>query len=429
LALIRIPYGKEEMVFEIPDRNLLGFVEHAQVSRVEDVPAATELALGNPISSERLSEVVNPNDRVVIAATDLTRPCPDHVIIPAILNELNVGGVPDDRISIVIGLGLHRPMDDREITHKFGVEIARRVKIVNHDPLTSEKLVNLGASSRGAPMVVNKSVAEADFLISTGIVEPHAYAGYTGGRKTVAIGCAGEGTIGYLHSPKILDDPGTRLGAIRSNVFHEIATELALKAGLDFIVNVVLLSEMETVGVFAGKPIEAFEQAVELADRTFKVEAPEPADIVIAGVGWPKSTNLYQASRGASNILFVPKPIVKDGGIIITPAPCEEGVGLGVGERRFYEAFSSAKTLDDVIHEARTRGFPPGAHRAYVLAKALKRADLVIVASKIPEKVEKMHMKAARDMGEAMRIAFEKCGRDATVLVVPKSLLTLPVAD
>jgi len=400
-----------------------------EVSRFEDVSAATELALGSPILSERLSEVVKPNHSVVIAATDLTRPCPDRVIIPPILNELNASGVPDDKISIVIGLGLHRSMDDREINHKFGEEIARRIEILNHDPATSEKLVDLGESSRGAPMVVNKSVVEADFLISTGIVEPHVYAGYSGGRKTVAIGCAAEGTIGYLHSAKILDDPGTRLGAIESNVFHETATELALKAGLDFIVNMVLLGERVAVGVFAGKPIEAYERAVELADRTFKVQVPEPADIVIAGVGYPKSANLYQASRGASNLLSVAKPIVKDGGVVITPAPCEEGVGLGMGERRFYEAFSSAKSLDDVIYDAKTRGLPPGGHRAYVLAKALKRADLIVVASKIPDKVEKMHMRAARDMDEAMRMAYGKCGRDATVLVVPKSLLTLPICS
>lgn len=320
-------------------------------------------------------------------------------------------------------------MNDEEIVHKFGAEIARRVRILNHDPVASEKLVDLGTSSSGAPMFVNKSVAEAGFLISTGIVEPHVFAGYSGGRKTVAIGCAGERTIGYLHSPKILDDPNTRLGATKGNVFHTAATELALKAGLDFIVNTVLLSETETVGVFAGKPVETFEQAIKLADRTFKVKVPEPADIVIAGVAWPKSANLYQASRGASNLLFVPKPIVKDGGVVITPAPCEEGVGLGMGEKAFYDAFSSAKTLDDVICQAKTKGFPPGGFRAYVLAQALKRADLIMVASEIPEKVEQMHMKAARDMNEAMRMAFEKCGRDATVLVVPKSMPMLPVAE
>lgn len=428
MTRVRIPYGKREIAVDIPDKNLLGIVEPGRAPHIEDVSTATQLALDSPLSSNRLSKVVRPNDKVVIAATDLTRPCPDHLVIPLILNELNTGGVPDGRISIVIGLGLHRSMDDREIIHKFGAEVARRVKILNHDPVTRERLVDLGASSRGSPMVVNKSVAEADFLISTGIVEPHVYAGYSGGRKTIAIGCAGEETIGYLHSTKILDDPGTRLGAIKSNVFHETATEIALKTGLDFIVNIVSLGEMETIGVLAGKPIEAFAQAVKLADKTFKVEVPEPADIVIAGVKWPKSTNLYQASRGASNTLFVPKPIVKEGGVVITPAPCEEGVGLGIGERRFYETFSSAETLDDVIQEGRTRGFPPGAHRAYVLAKALKQADLIIVGSKIRNRVEEMHMKAARDMSEAMRMAFEKCGRDATLLVVPDSLHTLPGA-
>jgi nickel-dependent lactate racemase len=243
----------------------------------------------------------------------------------------------------------------------------------------------------------------------------------------VAIGAAGERTIEVTHGAQMLDAPGTRLGKIESNPFHEAVTEIATSAGLRFILNVVVDDAGRVVSVVAGEPKEAFGQLVETAREFYEVEIPHQFDAVIAGVGHPKDVNLYQASRAATNLYFAPTPVVRDGGTIVMPAPCQEGVGQGLGEKRFYEIMKSAGSPSEVVEAARREGYPAGGQRAFVLAKALEVCDVVVVGCEHPALVKDVKMKPARDMEEACRLIDRKHGARVDVAVVPHALHTLPV--
>jgi len=268
---------------------------------------------------------------------------------------------------------------------------------------------------------------EADLLIATGIVEPHQYAGYSGGRKTLSVGAAGEPLIAHTHGPAFIDDPRTRLGQIEGNPFHEAITDAARRANLRFIINVVMDDEKRVVCVKAGEPEEAHRQLVAFARSIYEVAISQQYDVAIGGVGFPKDANLYQASRAASYLFFAPTPVVKPGGFLIIPARCEEGAGDGVGEQRFLNAMRDAPDIQSILDDARQHGYPPGQQRAFVMAKVLEQARVVIVGSERPDVVSDCMMTPVETMEDGLALAARELGKELDVLIVPHALLTLPV--
>jgi nickel-dependent lactate racemase len=258
-------------------------------------------------------------------------------------------------------------------------------------------------------------------------VEPHLYAGYSGGRKTVAIGAGGERTIEVTHGPAMLDHKGTRLGRLEGNHFHLAVTEIARKAGLRLIVNVVLDDDAGVVSVEAGEPEATFQRLVGTARSLYETTIPHQFDVVIGGVGHPKDANLYQASRVPTYLFFAPTPVVRQGGTIIMPALCPEGVGQGLGEKRFHEIMKYASNPSQVVESARKDGYPAGGQRAFVLARVLEYCEVVVVGCEHPRLVEDLKMIPAQDMAEAFRFVARKHGKSADVLIVPHALHTLPV--
>lgn len=424
----RVPYGKGELVLTLPE----GFreavvVEHDRVSPLRDVQGSIRSALRNPTGCTALRELASPGDRVCVVVTDMTRPCPDGLLVPLLLEELGAAGVEQDEITLLVGVGMHRPTTAEEKLAKLGEEVVNRYQVLDADPLDASRLVDLGQTSNGVPAVVSQEACQADLLLATGVVEPHLYAGYSGGRKTVAIGAAGERTIEVTHGPQMLDHPGTRLGRIEGNPFHEAVTEIAGKAGLRFILNVVLDQDGSVVAVEAGEPEAAFKRLVETARTLYEVEIPRQFDVVIGGVGYPKDINLYQASRAPTYLFFAPQPVVKEGGTMIIPARCQEGVGQGLGETRFREIVKSARNATEIVDEARKRGYPAGGQRAFVMAKVLQHCEVIIVGAEHPGLVKEMKMIPATNMLEALHFVENKHGRDADMLIVRHALHSLPV--
>jgi nickel-dependent lactate racemase len=266
-------------------------------------------------------------------------------------------------------------------------------------------------------------------LIATGIVEPHQYAGYSGGRKTVAVGAAGEGLIAYTHGPAFVDHPGTRLGRIEGNPFHEAVTEAARRARLRFILNVVLDDDKRILRVTAGDPELAFQDLVDFAKSVYEVQIPHQVDIAIGGVGFPKDANLYQASRAPSYLFFAPTPVVRPDGFMIIPARCQEGAGEGIGEQRFLAAMRDAPNIQFILDDARRNGYPPGQQRAFVMAKVLEQVRVVIVGSECPDLVSACKMIPAATMEDALELAKVELGSSCQVLLVPHALLTLPIVN
>lgn len=416
----------------------MDIVESGTVAPVADVATAARAALARPRGAPRLADLAREAvtaagarpARAVIAVTDLTRACPDDVLVPPLLDELNAGGIPDAQITVIVAVGLHRATTEAEKRRKLGA-VVDRVRVIDSDGRDPAKWADLGAvPPYGVPGWTQKVVKDADLVLATGIVEPHQYAGWSGGRKTVAIGCCGEPVITATHGMRFLEDPGVRLATIDGNPFHDTITEIARRAGLRFCLNVVTDDRERVVAVEAGAPDEVLRALVAVAETLYTQPIARQYDIVIAGVGKPKDTNLYQASRAATYLRFAPTPVVREGGAIIVPAQLDEGAGDGPGEQRFLAALESAESPAAVVEAARAN-FSGGEQRAVMVALTLEHCLVIVAASEAPEAVRLAKLRAAVDVEEALEIAYEHIGRPrtASVLLVPRALHTLPVVQ
>ena len=433
---LSVPYGEEELEFMLQPWFDLDIVESATAEPIEDVAAETVRRLGSPLGGRRLRDLAAdavrtaPNARAVIAVTDLTRASPDGVLVPPLLDELNAGGIPDARITVIVAVGLHRATTDPEKREKLGT-VVDRVLIVDSNGSDPAMWADLGTiPPYDVPGFTQKLVKDADVVVATGIVEPHQYAGYSGGRKTVAIGCAGEPVITATHGMRFLEDPGVRLAKIEGNPFHETVREIARRAGLRFCLNVVTDDRERVVAIAAGDPDAVLTDLVAKAAALYTRPITKQYDIVIAGVGHPKDVNLYQASRAATYLRFAPTPVVREGGAIIIPARLEEGAGEGTGEQRFLAALERAESPAAVVEAAR-RHFTGGEQRAVMVALTLQWCQIIVAASEAPEVVRLAKLRAAVDVEEGLDIAYEHIGRPtrASVLLVPRALHTLPVVQ
>jgi len=425
----QVPYSRSTIEFELPYSMRGTIAVSKQTDPLDNVEAAIAEALAHPIDSPPLREMAQPGDAVCIVFTDITRASPDYLLVPALLRQLEEAGVRDEDITLLCGIGMHRPSTPEEKVAKLGRAVVDRYRVIDNQPQNPDALVDLGVTQGGTPVLAHKAAVEADLLIATGIVEPHQYAGYSGGRKTLAVGAAGEALIAHTHGPKFIDDPRTRLGRIEGNPFHEAITEAARRANLRFILNVVMDDEKRVVCVKAGEPVETHAQLVDFARSIYEVDIPHQYDIAIGGAGFPKDANLYQASRAASYLFFAPTPVVKPGGFLIIPARCEEGAGDGVGEQRFFAAMRDAPDIQSILDDARQHGYPPGQQRAFVMAKVLEETHVIIVGSECPEMVRACKMTPLETMEEALAVAAAELGDEASVLIVPHALLTLPVVS
>jgi nickel-dependent lactate racemase len=424
-----VPFDKGELSFDLPDGWQGTVVESKTVPPIDDLPAAVAAAVTNPTNSPPLRELAQAGDSVCIVFTDITRSSPDSVLVRPILTELEAVGVRDEDVTLLCGIGLHRPSTPEEKIAKLGQTVVERYRVIDNEPLNPEALIDLGSTESGIPLSVHRLAYEADLLIATGIVEPHQYAGYSGGRKTLAVGAAGEAMIAFTHGPQMLDHPGTRLGRVDGNPFHDAVTEAASRAGLRFIVNVVQNDLKQVVCVHAGEPQTTFQELVAFAKTVYEVPVPQQYDVAVAGAGFPKDANLYQASRAASYLFFAPTPVVKPGGVFIVPAPCGEGAGDGVGEQRFLKAMQDAPDVRFILDDARIHGYPPGQQRAFVMAKVLEQNDVIIVGSEDPDLIRSAKFLTAPTMEAAFAMVSEKLGDELDVLIVPHSLLTLPIVQ
>jgi len=411
-------------------------IEANPSSPLPDLRAAVKAVLASPLSALPLHQIARRSMSVCVVFTDTTRACPDQALVPSILHELMVAGVPDDRLILLCATGMHRPSTFEEKLAKLGAEVALRYQVVDHQAQNPALLANLGSLGRphidlpaDVPVFINRLAAEADLLIATGVVEPHQYAGYSGGGKTVTVGCGGEATISATHGPAFLDDPRVRLGRVMGNPFQTAMRQAAKRAGLDFVVNVVLDADRQAVAVQAGHPIAVHEQLVETARQLYEVPVPQQYDVVVANIDSPKDENLYQATRAPTYVGLASTPVAREGGVIIVPARCPEGPGRGLGEQRFFERLAQASDLRALLEELRQHGIQAGEQRAYMLAQVLLKHTVIIVGAECSDVVRDCKMVPAATMDEAVSLARDIVGDQASVLVLPHALQTLPVVQ
>ncbi|MBN2550754.1 MAG: nickel-dependent lactate racemase, partial [Anaerolineales bacterium] len=288
----RVPYSQSSLEFTLPQAMRARVVVSRPAEPVRDAQGAIQEALARPTGSPRLRELAGPGKRACIAFTDITRACPDHLLVPALIAELESAGVQEQDITLLCATGMHRPSTPAEKIIKLGASVAARYRVIDNEPQNPAALVDLGITPGGVPVQVHRAAIETDLLIATGIVEPHQYAGYSGGGKTAAVGAAGEALIAYTHGPAFVDHPNVRLGRIEDNPFRAAVNEAARRAGLRFILNVVLDEQQRILRVAAGDPEQAFQELVAFARSVYEVPIPRQVDIAIGGVGYPKDANL-----------------------------------------------------------------------------------------------------------------------------------------
>ena len=405
---VQVPLGEGTVDVELPGCAVS--VAEPPGGEAVDVRAAAERAVADP-AGPRVTDLVSPDDTVAIVVTDITRATPDDVLVDVLLSELQRVGVYREQVTVVVGLGLHRPMTDAELETMLGehADLA-----VNHDP---DDTVEVGTVD-GTPVELNRRVAMADRVLSTGMVEPHQYAGFSGGGKTVAIGAGGAPLIRYTHGPEMLARDGVRLGRVADNPFREAVDEAGDACGLEFCLNVTR-GPAGILDVAAGELRQVVRELADSAREALSVEVDGEYDAVVAGVGAPKDANLYQASRAATYVVLGAKNPLGEGGRVVVPAALPEGAGEGTGERRFYERLSAAGGAES-LYEAMRSGYDPGAQRAFVLARALREHDVYVTNSRAPSVVENCLMVAEATVADAV-----EAGSD--VLVVPDALNTLLV--
>jgi nickel-dependent lactate racemase len=415
-----IPCGKKTISLEIPDHVTAQCVESHKMAPVPSVIRAVEDALSRPIGTPRLKELVKPGQTVALVVTDITRQLSEEMILPLILTELEAGGIKKRDMTAVVATGTHRPNTPEELKEKFG-DVVKEIPFINHDPYHPDRLIKLGTSANGIPLVFNRRVAQADIRISTGVIETHLLAGYSGGVKSMAVGVAGEETIAATHNYRMLQQ--THLGIVEGNEFRRFLTEATQAIGLHFIVNVVQTGKKEVVKVVAGDPVEAFNEGVKTARRLYEVKMDQPGEIVVSGVSYPKSRDLYQSTRAANVVVFGPQPLVTKGGTILIPAPCEDGCG----HPGYCTIMRRSKDADDVIAISREEGFAAGEQKALILAWILKRARIVMTDCSLSEDtLREIHLESSPTLQEAMDRELERNPK-ARVVLIPDGLLTLPI--
>ena len=413
-----LPYGKTEVCARIPAQNFLGIIEPKEKPGVPDPIAEIKGALQEPMGTKRISEIAKAGDKAAIVVDDFTRPAPSHLMVPPILEELNMAGVRDEDITIIFACGTHRAVTDEEARKLLGEEVAERIRYVSHD-CNAEDLVYVGKTkTHGTEVYINRIYAEADVKILTGDITLHYYAGYGGGRKSILPGISGHKTIQHNHA--MLLHPKARTGILEGNPVHEDMMEAAELAKVDFILNVVLNSKGEIVMAFAGDWKKVFYAGVKLVDEMYKVPVERKADIVLVSCGGhPFDIDLYQAYKAVDGAL----QIVKRGGVIVWVAECSQGHGNQV----FYDWMRKYKSLKEV-ERAIKRKFILGGHKAYYLLKALEKVNIILV-SVMPDyyAVDVFKLRTARSVNEALDEAFRIAGKNAKVWAIPYGNITEPV--
>ena len=413
---VLFPYGKQKISHSFDSENLLGIL----TSSIEEYKPAlngeelVKKALEEPIGSERLSVLAKGKKKIVIIASDHTRPVPSKVILPAMLAEIREGN-PDADVTILIATGCHRETTAEELVGKFGEEIVKNEKIYIHNCDDRERLVNIGTLPSGGVCEINTVAMEADLLVAEGFIEPHFFAGFSGGRKSVLPGVAGRDTVLANHCAEFIADACARTGVLEGNPIHTDMLWAAKQAGLRFIVNVVLNSEKQVIYAVAGDVEQAHKAGTDFLSQKCGVNAM-PADIVIStNGGYPLDQNVYQAVKG----MTAAEATVKEGGVIIMLASSSDGVG---GDHFYHQLADEAdieKTMALFLRRGRGETVPDQ-WQTQIMLRILMRAQVIYVSEMPEDTVRKMHMIPARSMGEAIEKAKKILRKEnATITAIP----------
>ena len=443
---ITLDYGRTGLEVNLPDDRLVGPLAIRPAAPLPDPERAIAEALTKPIGSKPLAEVARGRRNACVLVCDITRPVPNRLILPPLLRTLEEQGIARKDILILIATGLHRPNEGAELDEMLGPDVAANYRVENHHGKVLEEHDYLGTTPSGVPVHLDRRYVRADLKVTTGLIEPHLMAGYSGGRKVICPGIAALETVKVWHGPKFLEHPKADCGSVEGNPVHEENTRIALMAGCDFIVNVCLDGQRRVTWVGAGDMIRAWEAGVRFVEQVVKAPVPEPVEVVVTScAGYPLDTTWYQAVKGLTGAL----PIVKQGGTIVMAASLSEGLGSPEFQQRIADSpylrrlstadgAVAALKCDRPVAAGRVRQPLHGSKavaafcemdewQLVMLAKVLAHCKVAVVSDGLPaEALRRCHVEPAASVEQAVAESLAEYGPGAKVAVIPKGPYVLP---
>jgi nickel-dependent lactate racemase len=417
--IIQLPYGEGRISCEVPEGDLLFVARPQSMEAIMNPREAIAKSFEDPISSPSLAELAEGSKDPCIVISDSTRPTPSGLITKIILDTLNDKGIRDERVKVVVASGLHRACTEYELVESLTTELLERIEIHQHEARDDGRLTDLGYTSQGTPLQINKIVLDSDLIIGDGYIEPHFFAGYTGGGKNILPGVAGLETIKINHGSEMIDHPRTRAGVLEGNPIYSDIVEGARKAGYDFSVNVTLNGDKRVSGIFSGDFEEAHKEGTSFLSSYVKVRVPKSDIVVTTNGGYPLDRDLYQAVKG----MTVAESVAVDGGVIIVASECRDGVG-----HPYFRELAEEGSPSDILEKIRTSGFfRIDQWQNQILARIQVTHRIICVTDGVPPStLVSMNLIPAGDMDEALEKAKSIMGRDPGVTVIPDGPSILP---
>lgn len=414
---VNVQYGESDIAIEVPSNTQK--IEPKDIESKDNEQEAVINSLRNPIDTKPLKELVNMNDKVAIVISDITRPTPNHILVPALIEELS--HVPKENFVIINGTGTHRDQTNEEFEKMLGKWVVENIKIVNNHCQDKNTLSYVGESKFGCEVFLNKDYVEADFRITTGFIEPHFFAGFSGGPKGNMPGIAGIDTIMTFHNAKMIGDPKATWGNMLNNPVQDMTREVNSMCPPDFMLNVTLNQEKEITEVFAGELFAAHDRGCEYVKKHAMIPCDNRFDVVItSNSGYPLDQNLYQSVKGMS----AAQKIVKKGGTIIVVAECRDGVP---NHGNFAEIFKLADTpqeLLEIINDPSFKMFDQWQVQKQAVVQ--EWANVLVHSTLDDETIESLMLTPCTDIENELGNLALKYGQEMSVAVLPQGPLTIP---
>lgn len=414
---LSLAYGRGSIEVAFPDAQTR-VIEPSHQRGLSDEKAAVLAALASPIGTAALASQITPDARICIVHTDITRATPNDRLIPWLLEFLEKSGATRSRITLLNGLGTHRPNTRAELEQMLTPRVVADFRCINHQPENRDALVQFGVTKSGAPALLNRHLAEADVRIITGFIEPHFFAGFSGGPKGIMPGVAGLETVISNHGAANIGSPHAAFGITEGNPIWEEMRDIALRVGPSFLLNVALNERRKITGVFAGDLLAAHRAGIEFVRESAMQRVEAPFDIVVTtNSGYPLDMNLYQGVKG----MAAAARIVRDGGTIILAAECSDGMPAG---SPFDALLRETTSGEDVLQKLSQPGFVrPEQWQAQIQALIQRRAEIHVFSSLPDESIRAAHLISCRDIAATIAAKMTPTTR---IAVLPQGPLTIP---
>lgn len=416
----RLLYGQGELTIEVPENSIV--VEPNHLAGLKDEKTAVLTAIRNPIGTSSLKEMVKKTDKVAIVISDITRPTPNHKLVPWLIEELS--HVPHENFVIVNGTGTHRDQTRDEFRQMLGEWVVENVRVVNNQCHSKENFVNVGKSKFGVDVYLNKEYVEADFRIVTGFIEPHFFAGFSGGPKGILPGIAGIETIMSFHNERMIGDSLATWGNMNHNPLQDMTREGCRMCKPHFMLNVTLNREKQITRVFAGELFQAHDEGCTFVKEHAMIKCQQRFDVVItSNSGYPLDQNLYQAVKGMS----AAHKIVKKGGTIICAAECSDGLPNHGNYAKILQMRKTPREILDMINDPAFQVFDQWQVQKQAVIQVW--ADVYVYSALSDEDVATAMFKPTKDIQKTLGELKDKFGKNISVAIIPQGPLTIPYVE